>query len=169
MRRLRSETRLRAQCGRRVTLPMAARRRKVHSPPFPPGGENCVRSLAPPLPGKPASLGFAGNNEGLGKTPPDLLTTGGPRASPTQSQKIFLRIVGEGLKVNCPEGAREATPGCAPPPNREGSCRGRPLRSPGTRAGQCPAPTKEGTACGYTVGGGSKTRPPFLERVSCSP
>ena len=56
--------------GRRVTLPVAARRRKVHSTPFPPGGENCVRSLAPPLPGKPASLGFAGSNEGLGKTPP---------------------------------------------------------------------------------------------------
>ena len=52
------------------TLPMAARRRKVHSTPFPPGGENCVRSLAPPLPGKPAALGFAGSNEGLGKTPP---------------------------------------------------------------------------------------------------
>ena len=59
-----------AACGRRVTLPAAARRRKVHSTPFPPGGENCVRSLAPPLPGEPASLGFAGSNEGLGKTPP---------------------------------------------------------------------------------------------------
>ena len=59
-----------AACGRRVTLPTAARRRKVHSTPFPPGGENCVRSLAPPLPGEPASLGFAGSNEGLGKTPP---------------------------------------------------------------------------------------------------
>ena len=59
-----------AACGRRVTLPMAARRRKVHSTPFPPSGENCVRSLAPPLPGEPASLGFAGSNEGLGKTPP---------------------------------------------------------------------------------------------------
>ena len=59
-----------AACGRRVTLPMAARRRKVHSTPFPPGGENCARSLAPPLPGEPTSLGFAGSNEGLGKTPP---------------------------------------------------------------------------------------------------
>ena len=59
-----------AACGRRVTLPAAARRRKVHSTPFPPGGENCVRSLAPPLPGEPASLGFAGSDEGLGKTPP---------------------------------------------------------------------------------------------------
>ena len=49
---------------------MAARRRKVHSTPFPPGGENCARSLAPPLPGEPTSLGFAGSNEGLGKTPP---------------------------------------------------------------------------------------------------
>ena len=56
--------------GRRPTLSMAARRRKVHSTPFPPDSENCVRSLAPSLPGKPASLGFAGSNEGLGKTPP---------------------------------------------------------------------------------------------------
>ena len=56
--------------GRRVTLPVAARRRKVHSTPFPPSGENCVRSLAPPLPDKPASLGFAWSDEGLGKTPP---------------------------------------------------------------------------------------------------
>ena len=59
-----------AACGRRPTLPMAARRRKVRLSPFPPGGENCARSLAPPLPGEPASLGFAGSNEGLGKTPP---------------------------------------------------------------------------------------------------
>ena len=70
LRRLRSETRLRAQCGRRVTLPMAARRRKVRLSPFPPGGENCARSLVPPFPGEPASLGFAGSHDGLGKTPP---------------------------------------------------------------------------------------------------
>ena len=49
-----------AACGRRVTLPMAARRRKVRLSPFPPDGENCARSLAPPLPGEPAALGFAG-------------------------------------------------------------------------------------------------------------
>ena len=49
-----------AVCGRRVTLPAAAHRRKVRSTPFPPGGENCARSLAPPLPGEPTSLGFAG-------------------------------------------------------------------------------------------------------------
>ena len=67
---MRSETRLRAQCGRRVTLPMAARRRKVHSTPFPPGGENCDRFLALPLPGEPASLGFAGSTGELTKTPP---------------------------------------------------------------------------------------------------
>ena len=54
-----------AACGRRVPLPMAARRHKVHSTPFPPVGENCVRSLAPPLPGESASLGFAGSSEGL--------------------------------------------------------------------------------------------------------
>ncbi len=34
------------------------RRRKVRSTPFPPCGENCVRSLAPPLKIKPAALGF---------------------------------------------------------------------------------------------------------------
>ena len=62
-----------AAYGRRVTLPMAARRRKVRLSPFPPSGENCVRSLAPPLPGEPASLVFAGSNEGLGKAPPGRL------------------------------------------------------------------------------------------------
>ena len=60
----------------RVTLPMVARRRKVHSTPFPPNGENCVRSLAPPLPGEPVSLGFAGSNEGLDKAPPGTRPTG---------------------------------------------------------------------------------------------
>ena len=50
-----------AACGRRVTLPTAARRRKVRLSPFPPGGENCARSLAPPLPGEPASLGGTGD------------------------------------------------------------------------------------------------------------
>ena len=59
-----------AACGRRVTLPMAARRRKVRLSPFPPGGENCDRFLAPPLPGEPASLGFAGSTGELTKTPP---------------------------------------------------------------------------------------------------
>ena len=69
-----------AACGRRVTLPTAARRRKVHSTPFPPNGENCVRSLAPPLPGEPVSLGFAGSNEGLDKTPPGTAQDGHWRA-----------------------------------------------------------------------------------------
>ena len=41
---------------------MAARRRKVRLSPFPPDGENCARSLAPPLPGEPAALGFAGRD-----------------------------------------------------------------------------------------------------------
>ena len=50
-----------AACGRRPTLPVAARRRKVRLSPFPPDGENYARSLAPPLPGEPAALGFAGS------------------------------------------------------------------------------------------------------------
>ena len=50
-----------AACGRRPTLPVAARRRKVRLSPFPPDGENCDHSLAPPLPGEPAALSFAGS------------------------------------------------------------------------------------------------------------
>ena len=38
---------------------------------------------------------------------------GGPRASPTQSQKSFLRTVGEGLKVNRPK-AERSHPGVCP-------------------------------------------------------
>jgi hypothetical protein len=38
-----------------------ARRRKVRSTPFPPYGENCARSLAPPFPTQPASLGLRGD------------------------------------------------------------------------------------------------------------
>ena len=83
---------------RRPTLPMSARRRKVHSTAFPPGGENCVRSLAPPLPGEPASLGFAGSNEGLSKTPP----------GPTPL-----------IKGRCPEGTEGI--GTAPEEHRSGA------------------------------------------------
>ena len=42
-----------------------------------------------------------------------LLTAGGPRASPTQSRKIFLKPVGEGLKVNRPK-AERSHPGVCP-------------------------------------------------------
>ena len=42
-------------------MPVAARRRQVRLSPFPPDGENCDRSLAPPLPGEPAALSFAGS------------------------------------------------------------------------------------------------------------
>ena len=37
------------------------RRRKVRLTPFPPDGENCVRSLAPTLPTRPAPLGSCGD------------------------------------------------------------------------------------------------------------
>ena len=39
-------------------------------------------------------------------TPPVRILTGGPRASPTQFRKVFLRTVGEGLKVNRPKAER---------------------------------------------------------------
>ena len=49
---------------RLLTLPAThggPRRRKVRSVSFPPkGGENSTRSLAPPFPTEPASLGFGG-------------------------------------------------------------------------------------------------------------
>ena len=101
-----------AACGRRVTLPTAARRRKVHSTPFPPGGENCVRSLAPPLPGEPASLGFAGSNEGLGKTPPG-----------TAPDEHFVLIVAHPTPSG-PSGHLPLTGGVGPGPH----LRGLPLR-----------------------------------------
>ena len=40
--------------------PQTHRRRKVRFVSFPPYGENCTRSLAPPLPTKTAPLGFRG-------------------------------------------------------------------------------------------------------------
>ena len=39
-------------------------------------------------------------------TLPVRILTGGPRASPTQFRKVFLRTVGEGLKVNRPKAER---------------------------------------------------------------
>ena len=41
------------------------------------------------------------------------ILTGGPRASPTQFRKVFLRTVGEGLKVNRPKTER-SHPGVCP-------------------------------------------------------
>ena len=46
-------------------------------------------------------------------TPPVRILTGGPRASPTQFRKVFLRTVGEGLKVNRPK-AERSHPGVCP-------------------------------------------------------
>ena len=41
------------------------------------------------------------------------ILAGGPRASPTQFRKVFLRTVGEGLKVNRPK-AERSHPGVCP-------------------------------------------------------
>ena len=41
------------------------------------------------------------------------ILAGGPRASPTQFRKVFLRTVGEGLKVNRPK-AERSLPGMCP-------------------------------------------------------
>ena len=70
---------LRRHTPPRLSLPL--RRRKVRLSPFPPDGENCARSLAPPLPGEPALLGFAGRDGRLAKTPPG--TAQGGHSVPT--------------------------------------------------------------------------------------
>ena len=57
--------------------PQTPRRRKVRFVPFPPCGENCTRSLAPPLPTKTASLGFRGD--------PKVI----PRQSQTPASHLF--------------------------------------------------------------------------------
>ena len=49
-------------------------------------------------------------------TPPVRILTGGPRASPTQFRKVFLRTAGEGLKVNRPKAERSHHGVCPLPP-----------------------------------------------------
>ena len=56
------------------------------------------------------------------------IPAGGPRASPTQSRKSFLRTVGEGLKVNRPKAERSHPGVCS---SREPDSV-RPLRKEGT-------------------------------------
>ncbi len=57
-------------------MPTTARHRKVRLSPFPPGGENYARSLALPLYGEPAALGFAVRPEEFSKTPLGVDTIG---------------------------------------------------------------------------------------------
>ena len=57
-------------------------------------------------------------------TLPVRILTGGPRASPTQFRKVFLRTAGEGLKVNRPK-AERSHPGVCP---SRGPVWDRPLR-----------------------------------------
>ena len=55
-------------------------------------------------------------------TLPVRILTGGPRASPTQFRKVFLRTVGEGLKVNRPK-AERSHPGVCPYENNAAATR----------------------------------------------
>ena len=87
---------------------MAARRRKVRLSPFPPGGENCARSPAPPLPGEPAALGFAGRDGRLAKTPPGTAQDG-------HFVSIFAHPTPSG-----PSGHLPLTGGVGPGPHYEG-------------------------------------------------
>ena len=55
-------------------------------------------------------------------TLPVRILTGGPRASPTQFRKVFLRTAGEGLKVNWPK-AERSHPGVCPYENNTAATR----------------------------------------------
>ena len=97
-----------AACGRRVTLPTAARRRKVRLSPFPPSGENCDRFLAPPLPGEPAALGFAGST--------GEITQNAPGTAPDEH---FVLIVAHPTPSG-PSGHLPLTGGVGPGPHLRG-------------------------------------------------
>ena len=58
------------------------RRRKVRSAPFPPDGENSTRSLAPPLPIGPASLGSDGSPDSPDRDKPVPPKPPPPREKP---------------------------------------------------------------------------------------
>ena len=62
------------------------RRRKVRSAPFPPDGENSTRSLAPPLPIGPASLGSDGSPDSPDRDKP----VPRPKPSPPKEKPPFV-------------------------------------------------------------------------------
>ena len=98
----------------------ALRRRKVRSTPFPPNGENCARSLAPPLQRKPATLGFA-----LGAAFGGLL--GGKLPLVRFRRRAWV------CRANMPgstHGIPHLPPSGAPSPKGEGFGRPIPLPSP---------------------------------------
>ena len=114
----------------------ALRRRKVRSTPFPPNGENCARSLAPPLQRKPASLGFA-----LGAAFGGLLGGKLPLVR-------FLRRAWF-CRANMPgstHGIPHLPPSGAPSPKGEGFGRPIPLPSPLGEGGWPKARRMRGTA-----------------------
>ena len=57
--------------------------------------------------------GFASAPGFAEPTEPVRIPAGGPKASPTQTRKVLLRLVGEGLKVNRPK-AERSHPGVCP-------------------------------------------------------
>ena len=96
---------------RLLTLPAThggPRRRKVRSVSFPPkGGENSTRSLAPPFPTEPASLGFGGGPKG----PPvrEPAKTKGPAGTLRQKEKTRIDLaVYPGLVRPKPEAGKGA-------------------------------------------------------------
>ena len=113
-----------------------------------------------------------------------LLTAGGPRASPTQSRKIFLKPVGEGLKVNRPKAERSHPGVCPLPPfsrngplSAVGAAISRPLPLPPGRWGPESAKTAAGVVPHLHLGRpsrwrlmlGCRARPPGRAACICGP
>ena len=113
-----------------------------------------------------------------------LLTAGGPRASPTQSRKIFLKPVGEGLKVNRPKAERSHPGVCPLPPfsrngplSAVGAAISRPQPLPPGRWGPEPVKTAAGAVPHLHLGRpsrrrlvlGCRARPPGRAACICGP
>ena len=117
-------------------------------------------------------------------TPPVRILTGGPRASPTQFRKVFLRTVGEGLKVNRPKAERSHPGVCPLPPfsrngplSAVGAAISRPLPLPPGRWGPESVKTAAGAVPHLHLGRpsrwrlvlGCRARPPGCAACICGP
>ena len=105
----------------------------------------CTQEVSPPAGGGCNSC----SAPGLAEQTPRCVFWRSPRGSPTQTRKVSLKSVGEGLKVNRPK-AERSHPGVCPPA-------GRPVSGPYE---------KEGTASKSTVGAARPSLPPSRGKVA---
>ena len=106
------------------------RRRKVRSTPFPPDGENSTRSLAPPLPIGPASLGSDGSPDSPGRDKPvPRPKPPPPREKPpfvlppanSDQRRVFAYLRKRGIASQVRFPSRSGTIPTSPPPLRAAS------------------------------------------------